>query len=207
MIHEWFQAAGCTTLTSQQPDPDPLHVHGQLGRRIRRRDVQRRLQQPDPDQLHVHGQLGRRAVRRRDVQRRLQQPDPDRLHVHGQLGRGRRRRDVQHNDVSNPDADCTFRVREHSADHDRRDVQLRRQQPGNCIRLHVHEQLGRRRRRDAQLHLPPALTGCSFMDNVDTVCGGDMYNDGSDPCPETGTYDCSELGRPSTAAGCSNAGG
>ena len=45
------------------PEPDdPERL-----RQPRRRDVQLRLQQPDPDQLHVHEQLGR-LLRRRDVQ-------------------------------------------------------------------------------------------------------------------------------------------
>ena len=120
----------------QQPDPDQLHVHGQLGRTRRRRDVQL-LQQPDPDQLHVHGAT-RPDGRRRDGQlrsssptltdctftgnsaesigggmyNRLQQPDPDQLHVHEQLGRL-------------PAAGCTTRLQQPDPD-----------------QLHVHEQLG-----------------------------------------------------------------
>ena len=50
----------------QQPDPDQLHVHEQLGRHTRWRDVQRRIQQPGPDRLHVLEQLGR--IGRGDVQ-------------------------------------------------------------------------------------------------------------------------------------------
>ena len=78
---------------------------------LRRRDVQR-LQQPDPDQLHVHEQLGRPTSgggmfnysssptltdctftsnsadsNGGGMYNVLQQPDPDQLHVHEQLGR------------------------------------------------------------------------------------------------------------------------